>query len=266
MEFLEAQRDQYADEGKAPVAWERFLEIAPSVAAVDPSARPEALAACGVDACAWSRAEAYWLLTLALDLQQGRTDRVEAYGRAAATGFSSNRASAAVTRSGHVAAPGRVPETGILPETTADAASVVRTPALPFGRSASPDYAARLSAQAPALSSGARSPSPARPDATVLDKGPARSVALPFAASKPPGKLPELSVEQHARLSAELAIGGGAARDDVLRRYGIDSADSLTRLGLEWQSRMTADERLASEWRAAYARHRAALRQGQGSR
>lgn len=69
---------------------------------------------------------------------------------------------------------------------------------------------------------------------------------LPFANGKAAAKLPELSLDQHAQLSAELAIGAaGAKREELLRRYGIDGPDMLTRLGVEWQLRMTADSSLA---------------------
>ncbi len=84
MQWIEAHRERYADEGQPPVAWERYLEVAPALSTLDPAERPEALAARDLDPDTWARAESYWVLTFALDLQVGRSDRMDALGRACA--------------------------------------------------------------------------------------------------------------------------------------------------------------------------------------
>jgi hypothetical protein len=257
MSFAEAQRGQYTEDGKPPVAWERYLEVAPEVAGLDADALEEALGARGLDPALWKRAESYWLLTLALDAQRGQLARVEAYGVACASARRPGSAAVAY-------APPPAPVAAVrAPETTRAALPVHREAPLPFGPKPSPEYAARLAGPAPA----SVPVSSHRPDATVIAASKRAEPTLPFAAGpasadKPAPRVPDMTVEQHAKLSAELALGfDPARRAEILARHGIESPEALTRLGAEWQSRLGADAAAGERWRAAYARHRAELQQ-----
>jgi len=87
MHMLETQRERYADDGEPPLDWERYLELAPALSGLDPDAREEALTTRQLSGDTWSRAEGYWTLTLALDVQRARTDRADAYGVACAAAW-----------------------------------------------------------------------------------------------------------------------------------------------------------------------------------
>ena len=78
MRMLETERERYTDDGKPALDWERYLEVAPTLSGLDAEAREEVLAARELDGDTWSRAEGYWTLTLALDIQQAQADRVDA--------------------------------------------------------------------------------------------------------------------------------------------------------------------------------------------
>jgi hypothetical protein len=274
MDFIEAAREGYSDEGEPPVAWERYLEIAPAVLGLPPADREETLAARHLDGAAWARAEQYWMLTFALDLSSGRSDRVDAYGKACADGRKrpaplrstgtattaiAGTATPTVTAATTPAVAGTT--TAAVAGTMLDVGAAMREPALPFGPARSPGFTAQV-----VSSPAAARPAPRnRPDATIdaLDV-PRAGGALPFAGGAgPSARVPSLTVAQHARLSAELAASPDEARRaELLARYGIDGPGTLIRLGAEWQSRLSMDAALAAEWRAEYGRHRAAL-QGQ---
>lgn len=341
MEFAEAQREQHTEDGKAPIAWKQYLEIAPAMASLDADARAELLDANALDAATWTRGEGYWLLTLALDIQQGHRERIDAYGRACAamsanrhvvatsshepsspslpgstqpsaklaiateTGLASDlggepqaaipyvsgtavpgfeptasppelptflRAGQAPTAPGPVSVAYALPRPALaplrVPETTCDAMPVHRERALPFGQAPSPEYAARLSSPTPAPAPASRQ----RPDATMVSASKGADPTLPFGGSpasgeEPTPSLPELTIDQHAKLSAELALGfEPAQRAEILARYGIESPEVLTSLGAEWQSRLKADAAAGERWKATYAQHRAALQQQRGRR
>jgi len=326
MQILEAERERYSDEGKPPMEWAQYLEVAPALSGIEPEARDEALAAREISDESWARAESYWTLTLALDLHRARTDRADAYGRACAQALQARghteharedtlpeagavpastatggppaaapavppppppipapvstpqvavpsflRAAATPRTlapvSGAMPKPGRVsvavaalrpvPATGPGPDATSDATPAYRADPLPFGRTASAAYAERL-ATAPAA------PAPAdanRSDATVIGTSAGFEPALPFGAAgvsaKPVAKLPELTLEQHAALSAELAVGSDPARRAaVLARYGIESTEALIALGAAWQARLGAEPETAQRWKVIYAEQR----------
>lgn len=341
MEFAEAQREQHAEDGRAPIEWKQYLEIAPAMASLDAGARTQLLDANGIDAATWTRGEGYWLLTLALDIQQGHRERIDAYGRACAVMAANKRAvatsaaepsspslpgstqpsaklaiaaetgragdlggepQAAISSALATAAPGfepkasppelptflragqaptppgpvsvgyALPRPGVATlrvlETTCDTMPVPRRAALPFGQAPSPEYAARLSSPTPAPAPASRQ----RPDATMVSASNGADPTLPFGGSRASGdeptpSLPDLTVDQHAKLSAELALGfEPAQRAEILARYGIESPEALTSLGAEWQSRLKADAAVGERWKSTYARHRAALQQQRGRR
>jgi len=109
--MLELERDKYTDDGEPPVAWERYLRIAPSLSGLDAEAREAVLAPNELDGVTWARAESYWTLTLALELTRGRSDRADAYGLACAKALEARHEGAA-------------PEEDTLPEAGADAVAI----------------------------------------------------------------------------------------------------------------------------------------------
>ncbi len=87
---------------------------------------------------------------------------------------------------------------------------------------------------------------------------PAASAALAGSAA-PPQPLPtapELTLEQHAMLSAELSVlRDGPSRAAALTRYGVDGIATLTALGARWKERLQADPAAAARWKAVYTEH-----------
>lgn len=318
MRMLETERERYADDGKPPLDWERYLEVAPALSGLDAETRDEALAAREMDGDTWSRAESYWTLTLALDASRGRTDRADAYGCACAAHLQASRqpdaredtlpeaglvsppqatADAALAAPPAPAAlppapaavPSAVPAVVVPtflraadtprapgpvavviapprlvapapPELTLDATPAYRGQLLPFGKTASPAYAARL-ATTPAAPAP---PAANRPEATVIGAS-STGPALPFeagAGAAPAPKLPDLTLEQHATLSAELAIGvDPKRRATVLAHYHIETTEALIALGAHWQARLATDPHETQRWKMIYAEQRARLQQ-----
>ncbi len=84
MQFIETERERCADEGKPPIEWGLYLELAEAMTQVDTTEREPVLATHGLPLSIWNRAERYWMLTLALDIQRGQMERALAYGRASA--------------------------------------------------------------------------------------------------------------------------------------------------------------------------------------
>ena len=70
-------------------------------------------------------------------------------------------------------------------------------------------------------------------------------------------KVPELTLEQHAALSAELAVGSDPKRRAAdLAHYGIESTEALIALGASWQARLGAEPETAQRWKGIYAEQR----------
>lgn len=145
-------------------------------------------------------------------------------------------------------------------EVTCDALPVRGGPVLPFGGPPVLLPASR--------SAGAPVPAPApldRPDETMVPASRPPGPTLPFgAAGREQGEavapVPTLTIEQHATLSAELSLVADAAhRAELLARFGIAGPAALSRLGNEWQARLSSDPAGAEAWKAIYARRRAEL-------
>jgi hypothetical protein len=70
--------------------------------------------------------------------------------------------------------------------------------------------------------------------------------------------MPELTLEQHAMLTAELAAQqDGPSRAAVLGRYGVGGVQQLAALGAHWRERLERDPAAAARWKAVHDHHRA---------
>jgi hypothetical protein len=188
MQWIEAHRERYADEGQPPVPWERYLEVAPALCTVDPAERPEALAARDLDPDTWARAESYWVLTFAIDLQLGRSDRTEALGRACAEAHAKAAGAGSASRRDEEIQPAGDPVTSTASHESAPPAF----PAQPPVHSTLPAHEA-----APAVLTGPKAlPSFLRqagtPQAPPPMQAPVAPLAVPaiMAAVPPPAILP----------------------------------------------------------------------------
>jgi hypothetical protein len=74
----------------------------------------------------------------------------------------------------------------------------------------------------------------------------ASSKAAPTTGAAPDGA-PDLTVKQHASLSAELEAYPHH-REQVLRKYGILDAQASARLETSWKARLAADAQLLRTW------------------
>ncbi|MBK8253268.1 MAG: hypothetical protein IPK82_11455 [Polyangiaceae bacterium] len=307
MEILQAELEKLSDDGKPPMAWARFLEVAPPLSKLPLDERLDRLEKLGIEHEQWSRAEKYWIVTFALDLAQGKTARAEEYGRrcaeqksnepglpseltpdtapqvdreptdpepfpagltAPASGvqppISDVRPAAPapvavpsfLRESPRQQAPARAwappPTATVIAEKTQQSMPANRAPVVPFGAQQSPEFAARLAG--PAIR---HQPAPPKPmaDMTQLPIADAAKPALPFAGT-------DMTMEQHAELSAELSAGVDATqRAALFAQYGITSPMALATLSAQWQARLNADPDLTKRWQAHYKQHRDKMRE-----
>jgi hypothetical protein len=85
--------------------------------------------------------------------------------------------------------------------------------------------------------------------------GTSPGIDLPFRPAPKPGSA-ELTLEQYASLSAELAAFPGEA-ETILRRHGLADADAMSSLEVRWQERLMQNAAEFEEWQAFYERYHA---------
>ncbi len=89
------------------------------------------------------------------------------------------------------------------------------------------------------------------------------SSILPFDKDKQADSTLELTLEQYASLSAELAIHP-ENKAEVRARYFVSSDEALSRLDTLWKHRFAGDPSLASRWRQLYDEYHRWLNQQRG--
>ncbi|MEP7120949.1 MAG: hypothetical protein ABJE95_08575 [Byssovorax sp.] len=273
---------------EAEIDFETWAELSARLLKLDQEARFDFLEEREIDPASYARAEQRWVMALSDDLSAEEMGRVDLYASKCAAEMARRAAAPAEVGPADVETP--TPLEAPVAPVPATSAAVVSLPALarskallsgtmmtpeglpgsrqpaaalPFGPTASPSFAAGMSA-----------PRVAAPEPTVggetlplgVDLLGSLRKELPFmkgaAAPAPPAAAwPQLPLDTYASLCAELAVFPERAAE-ILKKYGI--ADEAVRRGVdrEWTERLAAHPTTQDLWQRKVGEFRAWLHRG----
>lgn len=271
--------------------FEAWAALSARMLKADAETRFDVLEECGVSPDEWSESDMRYLALLAEDVEAGRLDRAQVYGRLCAAEMERRLQRSQKDESERPRVPpsdavpmlADAPAIGVaeavpsyllsLPAAPAEGAqksplagtamalelpSFVRQAAgrLPFGTTPSPEFLAAASAPKPTESSSLGATAPLGDDMFAAVRA-----TLPFVGASGPARKPALSLEAYASLCAQLAVSPGSSAE-ILPRYGVHTDEMKRAVDAEWQARMSSHPATRAEWQRLCAVYESWLRNG----
>lgn len=249
-------------DGEKLIDFEAWCDVSARMTRRDAAGRAAVLKEKGLDPELWTRSEEHYNRMIVEDVESGRHDRREAYGRRCADELARRKAPAPPAAPVVNRAPAHLVSTA-----PTRMAEIVRQ-VLPFGDKPSLDPTPQRSPLTPAMGSGSTAPvldadlvarvkqsfpfgKPAgAPPSSSPAQAPPSSGAPPARTPEKAAAAPKFPLQTYASLCAELALHP-ANRAAILSRYGIGSDAEHRAIDEEWRAPLLEPEQ-RQKWQEYY--------------